>query len=79
MLRTERGLPVIDASPSSPHDRAILRLAFLAPDIQRAILNGHQPLHLNLETLKNKAIPLAWSQQRKLLGFGEPGSPCLVK
>ncbi|NQX95537.1 MAG: hypothetical protein HRT64_11585 [Erythrobacter sp.] len=34
MLRTERGLPVIDTSPSSPYDRNMLRLAFLAPDIQ---------------------------------------------
>jgi len=79
MLQTERGMPLIDASPSSPHDQAILSLAFLGPDIQRAILDGHQPLHLNLEKLKKKAIPPAWSQQRKVLGFAEPGSPCLVE
>jgi hypothetical protein len=76
MLRTERGLPVMETAPDSPYDRNILRLAFLAPDIQRAILAGRQPLQLNLENLKKTAIPLAWSQQRKVLGFGEVGIPC---
>ena len=78
MLRTERGMPVMDASPSSPYDRNILRLAFLAPDIQRDILGGRQPLHLNLERLKKTAIPLAWSEQRKALGFNECSAPCSV-
>ena len=76
MLRTDRGMPVMDASPSSPYDRNLLRLAFLAPDIQRAILDGRQPLDLNLEALKKTAIPLAWSKQRKVLGFGEPAASC---
>ena len=79
MLRTERGMPVMDTSPSSPYDRNILRLAFLAPDIQRAILEGRQPLDLNLERLKKTTIPLAWSQQRRVLGFAEPNAPCSVK
>ena len=76
MIRTERGMPVVDTAPTSPYDRNILRLAFLAPDIQRAILDGRQPLHLNLETLKKTTIPLAWTEQRKSLGFGEQGIPC---
>lgn len=76
MLRTERGLPVMDTAPDSPYDRNLLRLALLAPDIQRAILAGRQPLQLNLEKLKKTAIPLAWSQQRKVLGFGEVSIPC---
>ena len=76
MLRTERSLPVMDASPGSPYDRSILRLAFLAPNIQRAILDGRQPLHLNLEKLKKTAIPLAWPKQRKVLALGETGAPC---
>ncbi len=75
MLRSERGLPLIDAAPGSPYDRNILRLAFLAPDIQRALLDGRQPLHLNLEKLKKIDIPLAWSKQRKALGFAEPDAP----
>ena len=76
MLRTERGMLVTDAAPRSPYDRSVLRLAFLAPDIQQAILEGHQPHHLNLETLKKTQIPLAWSRQRKVLGFGLCHSPC---
>lgn len=63
-------------APSSPYDRNILRLAFLAPDIQRAILDGRHPMHLNLERLKKIQIPLASSKQRVALGFGEPGAPC---
>lgn len=69
MLRTERGLPTIETAPTSPYERNILRLAFLAPDIQRAILEGRQPHHLNLETLKSIELPLRWSRQREVLGF----------
>ena len=76
MIRTQRGMPMIDTAPTSPYDRNILRLAFLAPDIQKAILEGRQPQHLNLETLKKTTIPLAWTEQRKALGFGEQGIPC---
>lgn len=76
MLRTERGLPMIDRSPRSPYDRFILGLAFLAPDIQRAILEGRQPPHLNLESLKAINIPLAWSKQRETLGFAARPTSC---
>ena len=76
MLRTERSMPLIDAAPRSPYDRFILGLAFLAPDIQRAIIEGRQPAHLNLESLKAIDLPLAWSKQRELLGFGEAAAPC---
>lgn len=79
MLQTERGLPVIEIAPGSPYDCNILRLAFLAPDIQRAILDGRQPMHLNLERLKKTQIPSAWSKQRVALGFGEPSAPCSLK
>lgn len=64
------GLPVIAAAPQSPYDRRILRLALLAPDIQRDILAGRQPRGLNLESLIHQDIPLAWSDQRQALGFG---------
>ena len=76
MLRTQRGLPMIDSAPRSPSDRAILRLAFLAPDIQRAILRGRQPPHLNLESFKAIDVPLAWSKQREMLGFAERRTSC---
>ena len=76
MLRTDKGLPKIEAAPGSPYDRNILRLAFLASDIQQAILAGRQPLNLNLEMLKKINIPLAWSKQREVLGFGKLPGPC---
>lgn len=69
MLSTKRGLPTMEAAPTSPYDRNILRLVFLAPDIPRAILDGRQPRHFNLETLKSIELPLSWSQQRELLRF----------
>lgn len=71
MLRTERGLPTIASAPSSHYDRAVLRLALLAPDIQQAILAGRQPHHLNMDTFRKIELPLPWSRQREVLGFGE--------
>lgn len=56
-------------APGSAYDRKLLRLAFLAPDIQRAILDGRQPRDLSLERLMQDAIPLAWGQQRQMLGL----------
>ena len=79
MLRTERSMPLVDTAPRSPYDRFILGLAFLAPDIQRAILEGRQPAHLNLESLKAIDLPLAWWKQRNMLGFGEAVAPCSVE
>jgi len=43
----------------------ILRLAFLAPDITEAILDGRQPPTLTVERLRDP-IPLDWNEQRKL-------------
>lgn len=59
--------------PSQSSDRAaerIARLAFLAPDIVAAILDGQQPKSLTPRRLmKQAAIPLNWKSQRKALGF----------
>ena len=53
-------------SPSSKYERRRTRLAFLAPDLQRALLDGDQPLGLTLEALINGDIPLAWADQRTM-------------
>ncbi len=45
----------------------IMRLAFLAPDIVEAILDGHQPADLELERLM-KGVPVSWNEQRRALG-----------
>ncbi|MBT3706598.1 MAG: hypothetical protein HOG18_07010 [Proteobacteria bacterium] len=48
----------------------ILPLAWLAPDISTAILEGRQPPHLNSKALRNLAdLPLSWEEQRQILGF----------
>jgi DNA invertase Pin-like site-specific DNA recombinase len=46
----------------------IIRLAFLAPDIVEAILEGYQPADLELERLM-KGIPIGWQEQRRVLGL----------
>ena len=47
----------------------VLRLNYLAPDIQTAIIDGTQPPNLTKRKLEYSSIPLDWEQQRQLLGF----------
>jgi putative transposase len=51
--------------PDSAYNRKLVRLAFLAPDIQRAILAGMQSPSLTLTTLLDKPIPTDWADQRR--------------
>jgi len=46
----------------------VLKLAYLAPDIMRAIFKGRIPYDFTLTRLK-KGLPLDWAQQRKVLGI----------
>lgn len=47
-----------------------LPLAFLAPDIVEAILNGRQPVSLTTEKLKRlRNLPKCWKEQCQLLGY----------
>jgi DNA invertase Pin-like site-specific DNA recombinase len=48
--------------------RQELRYAFLAPNISEAIIDGNQPATLSLARIP-KTLPLAWSEQRRALGF----------
>ena len=43
-----------------------MRVAFLAPDLKRAILDGAQPGGLSLQKLLTHDMPLAWQLQRDL-------------
>lgn len=52
-----------------PYLRRIMPLAFLAPDIQRSILEGRQPAGLTLKRLTSAELPLDWKDQRARLGF----------
>ena len=52
------------------HIERTARLAYLAPDIVRSIIDGRQPKSLNARTLARLgSLPLSWSEQREMLGF----------
>ena len=59
------------SSPAESHKRKLLRLAYLAPDLQAAILNGTLPPGLTLQSLMGVAIPVSWVKQRELI-WGRP-------
>ena len=66
------GLPVLVTAPDTPYRRRLVRLAFLAPEIQRAIVEGRQSAGVTLTQLLKGPIPLAWSQQAVQIGIATP-------
>ncbi len=59
---------LLDAkAPKGAYERKLCRLAFLAPDIQTAILGGHQPAGLTLDYLLRVEIPPNWAKQREMV------------
>ena len=52
-------------SPRSTRDRRVVQLAFLAPDLQRAILTG------KVRSLPTNQIPISWAKQRRLFASAE--------
>jgi site-specific DNA recombinase len=57
---------------SGSYASRLIRLAFLAPDILTAIMNGRQPAELSAAGLLQECrhgLPLDWQQQRDALGF----------
>lgn len=58
---------------SSSYIWLILRLNFLAPDLKRLIISGHQPKHWQLKTFL-KPFPDIWEKQRVYFScvFSEP-------
>ena len=71
--RDPAGNPVLEAIPASPYHRRLVRLAFLAPDLQRAILSGRQPTGLTLAHLMEGRLPLLWTEQARVLDGAMPG------
>lgn len=49
--------------------RQILRLAFLAPDIQKAIAEGRQPSWITVANATRHDLPHTWIAQREILRF----------
>ena len=61
-IASREGADVGDVSRS-------LQLAFLAPDIVEAILDGRQPVDMTANRLRRlENLPLTWNEQRASLG-----------
>ena len=69
LARDAAGAPVLDAIPPSPYHQRLVRLAFLAPDLQREILIGCQPEGLTLKQLMKQRLPLRWTEQARIFGL----------
>ena len=65
----DAGLPVLVTAPDTPYRRQLVRLAFLAPEIQRAIVEGRQSAGVTLTQLLKGPMPLAWPQQAVQIGI----------
>ncbi|GJL94968.1 MAG: hypothetical protein DHS20C05_13730 [Hyphococcus sp.] len=63
-LKTILGYELADSTTS----HRTIKLAFLAPDIVEAFMDGSAPFEINSETLKRlSALPIDWEEQRRLL------------
>ena len=67
MTRDQRGLPTLLSAPAGPYRRKLIRLALLAPDIQKQILDGRQPHGLTVSQLIACDLPLSWPAQRAMI------------
>lgn len=66
---------LLERSPTNPYERILVSMAFLAPDLQAAILEGSQPARWQLEQLMAGALPFAWADQHRAF----PWSPRSVR
>ncbi len=84
LVRTaNRMLTQLNASPLAPLDhqhmlvpvnewtRERIVVGLLAPDIQKALLQGTAPVDLDPERLISRDMPLDWEAQRKFVGMAE--------
>ncbi len=55
-----------NSPPENTYERNLIRLAFLAPKLQRSILDGQQPAGMTLEQLVRGDIPIDWRAQAAL-------------
>lgn len=54
---------------SRPYISTMIKLAYLAPSITQAIIDGTQPAWLTLAELTRRDIPVSWTGQRRAFGF----------
>lgn len=57
------GMPTLSAGRDSHYLGKIIKLAFLAPSLQEAILDGRQPADLTLDRIIKSPPPLLWGDQ----------------
>ena len=72
LMCENQGIGEIAASEGVHHSYAsrLIRLAFLSPEITKAILDGRQPLGLTATKLMQVSrLPIAWQAQKQALGF----------
>ena len=71
VLRNGRSLTEIarETGHSEPYIRPRIPLAFLAPKVQAAILDGRQRADLSVAQLIRDGIPMDWSEQARLFGI----------
>lgn len=66
------GKPLGEIAAATRHSESYIRtraqLAYLAPAIQGAILEGRQPAGLTLERIIRKPVPLDWDAQARVYG-----------
>jgi site-specific DNA recombinase len=73
MLKNRKAPSITDIANAENLPRtyigSVIPFALLAPDITEAILEGTQPIDLNLDRLINISLPIDWAEQRSVLGF----------
>ena len=65
--RDGKGLPWCEDAPKDRYRRKLIRLAFLAPELQKAIFEGRHIARLTLARLLSFDMPLSWAEQKQLL------------
>jgi site-specific DNA recombinase len=68
----DKSIPALAAEQGRCRVRMVkvAKLACLAPDIVTAIVEGRQPTKLTPSKLLSADLPLAWAEQKRVLGFG---------
>jgi hypothetical protein len=56
------------SAPKNTYERSLVRLAFLAPQLQKSILDGRQPANITLEQLVRGGVPIGWREQATMFG-----------
>jgi site-specific DNA recombinase len=73
LVMENRGKPISELAKTfklGPSKFArLIRLTYLAPDLQAAIIDGNHPVDLTAHKLIYSTLPLDWHQQRLILGF----------